>query len=227
MTEANQAATQGRASRRTRWDWIAEVVLIDLVALVGVVAFVYQPLVPGSVAGYDDHLLIEAHPVSPETGYSTPQYRYRFHANTSYYTVFSLRNQGPIALTVLGIDPGGILAMIPSIEPVELRYGSSRDDPFGVVAWKSAAPFAQAVVEPNAELTLWIRWRIGPCEPSGLRPYMANSGVARDSIPLRWSILGLPHYTTVDLGYTVAFEVTPKDFATECEPALAFARDSG
>jgi hypothetical protein len=181
--------------------------------------FTYQPLAQGSVSGYDEDLLIEAHPASPDAGFPMPQYRYRFHASTSYQTVLSLRNEGPLAVTVQGLDPKGIGATRPSVEPVELRYGSSKADPYSVVPWESAAPFAGAVVEPNAELTLWIRWAIGPCEPAGVPSYMANSGVARSWVPIRWSIFGVPRSTNVDLGYGVSFEVTPEDFATECEPA--------
>jgi hypothetical protein len=60
------------------------------------------------------------------------------------------------------------------------------------------------------------------CGGSGCRRRIhLRAGVARSSIPLQWSILGIPRTTTIELGYTVAFEVTPEDFATECEPATA------
>jgi hypothetical protein len=73
------------------------------------------------------------------------------------------------------------------------------------------------MIEPNAERTFWIHWEIGPCVPDGYRHWEPSSGVARSSIPLRWSILGFARTIIIELGYTVAFEVnTAEDYAQEC-----------
>lgn len=196
------------------------VTVIVLAAIAAFAAFVYQPLVSGPTSGHDEQLLIDVQSPSPETGNDLTVIRYRFHADTSYYTLFSLRNQGALAVRILGLDPNGVLGLIPSIEPAELLFANPADDPHATVGWQSAAPFTDAVVEPNAELALWIRWQIGACDPSTPSPYAQDSGIARSSIPLQWSILGITRSTTIDLGYSVEFHVTPEDFATQCEPAV-------
>jgi hypothetical protein len=201
-----------------RW-WIVGIVILVLVAIAGTVAFVYEPLAVGSVSGRDDRLLINTRPISTDGDDDSVVYTYQFHAGTSYYTLFSVRNEGPLAITINGIDPNAVMPMSPTVGPADLRFGSSREDPFGMVAWDAARPFARTVVEPATDLALWIRWEIGPCSVGETMPYMVNSGIVRSSIPLSWSVLSLPRTTDVDLGYTVAFEVRPAGLATQCEPA--------
>jgi hypothetical protein len=202
-----------------RRSWIVGIGILVLAAIAGTAAFAYEPLTVGSVSGSDDRLLIDTRPVSTDGDDDSVVYTYQFHAGTSYYTLASVRNEGPLSITINGIDPNAVLPMSPTVGPAELRFGSPREDPHSTVAWDSARPFAETVVEPNTDLTMWIRWEIGPCSAGENMPYMANSGITRASIPLSWSILGFPRTTDVDLGYIVAFEVTPAGLATQCEPA--------
>jgi hypothetical protein len=205
---------------------LAGVILFTLMALAVAGAFTYQPFATGSISAFDDRLLLDAGSVSPETSEAIPQVRYEFHASTSYYTTLSLRNRGPLAVIVLGINTDGALDVNPFVHPVELLTPSATE-PYGVDGPESTTPLTAEAVEPNAEITLWIRWEIGPCEPPGVPAYMADSAVARSSIPLRWSVLGIPRSTTVELGYSVSFEVTPESLATECQPAVATREAKG
>jgi hypothetical protein len=208
-----------------RWlVWIAVIAVLVLVAVVWAVAFWYQPLVLGSVGGHDDHLLIDARTPPPNTGEDFLIYEYRFHAGASYYTLMSVRNTGPLPVKVLGVDTSAALPMTPSIEPVELLNGSRKDDPFGTIDLAAATPLTELVVAPGSEVALWIHWEIGPCDPKAPVPYSVDSGVARSTIPLRWSLLGISRTTVMELAYTVAFQVTPEDLATECQPAATQTR---
>jgi len=208
-----------------RWlVWIAVIALLVLVAVVWAVAFWYQPLVLGSVGGHDEHLLIDTRTPSPDTGEDFLIFEYRFHAGASYYTLMSVRNSGPLPVKVLGVDTSAALPTTPSIEPVELLNGWTKDDPHGTIDVAAATPFTEAVVAPGSEVVLWIRWEIGPCDPKVPVPYGVDSGVARSSIPLRWSIFGISRTTVIALAYTVAFQVTPEDLATECQPAATDTR---
>jgi hypothetical protein len=87
------------------------------------------------------------------------------------------------------------------------------------VELSAARPLPESVIAPGDELNVWIRWEIGPCDPANPRPYGQDSGVGRSSIDVRWSVLGIPRSSTVDLGYTVAFQVNGDGVAVECQPA--------
>jgi hypothetical protein len=211
--ESRTSAVRGR--------WVLTLPLLALAAIVGAMAFLYQPLALGSISGLDEHLLIDTRTPAPGTDGDLPIHEYRFHASTSYHTLFSVRNLGPLPVTILGIDSHEVPTMIPFVGPVELRLGSPKNDPGGTVGWSSAAPLLHATVASGSDLALWIRWEIGPCDADHTQPYLADSGIALDSIPLQWSVLGIPRTTRIALPYVVAFEVTAEGFDTQCAPAVA------
>jgi len=167
----------------------------------------YQPLVPGSVTGRDENLLIGIEPMSPESGDEIFVYQYRYLYDTSYYSVFSVRNDGPLPVRILGIDSDAVPELTPFIGPAELLLGSPPDDPNGVIDWEESAPLNQPVLEPGSQLVMWIRWDIGPCA-EGAASYMPGSGIGPPGwIPLRWSVLGIPRTSKVDLGYEMMFQL--------------------
>jgi len=194
---------------------VAVLLLLLVAGIGGGLALTYQPLVAGSVRGADQHLLIGTRSAEADDGSTVSIYEYRFHAYTSYYTLVSLRNQGPLAVMVLGIDIGAVLPPNASIRPAELLNASSADDPSSEVPVASARRLEAAVVEPNAELLVWIRWEIGACDPAGTPPG-PNIGWAHSSIPVRWSVMGVPRTSEIELGYTVSFETTPAIPADIC-----------
>jgi hypothetical protein len=205
-----------------RLRWITGILLLLLAtAFVGGVVW-YQPLALGSTTGRDDHLLIDTRSTSSEAGAEIPIYEYEYHAGTSYYTLLSLRNAGPVSVTIVNIDTN-VLSVNPYVGPAQLLNGSAKDDPYGTISVEAAKPLVPTVVDPSSELNLWIRWRIGPCDANGSPHYLADSGVVMSSIPLSWTILGFPRTSTIELPYTVAFEVTPESLAEECESAAAAA----
>jgi hypothetical protein len=201
-----------------RWRCLAAVFAVAVVAGGAFFVFWYEPLVLGSIGGRDDHLLIRTRSMGGQDGDEMPIYEYQFHAGTSYYTGFSVRNDGPIPVTVLGIATQRIIPMEPSIEPAELLVSRRPDDPNTTYGYEDSTPLAEGVVvQPGFDLGLWIRWEIGPCAAKDPVPYEANSGVSRDLIPLRWSMLGVPRTSDINLGYVVSFEVTKENVETECE----------
>ena len=200
---------------------VASLAVLSVAAIAGALAVVYQPLVPGSASSGDEHLLISSEPTHSDTGVDVPTYSYRYQVDTSYYTLFSLRNKGPMVVTVLGLDTDKVAALTPFLGPAELLVGSTNEG-HDMIEWASASPLDEAEVEPGSELWLWIRWKIGPCDASGTVPISPGAGIGPPSwIPLRWSILGIPRTTNVDLNYQVMFQRPPGDDATVCSTSSA------
>jgi hypothetical protein len=193
--------------------------VLIVIAALGIAIFVvaiYNPVATGQVGAHDNHLLMEiGRDETADPGWE--MYVYEFHANTSYYTAFSVRNEGPIAVTVLGLDRSRNVELVPYADPVELRLGTPAGESGGLTEWQASRPLTQTILQPGKELSLWVRWEIGPCAPDEPTPHEADYFLARQSVPLRWSILGVARTTSIKLDYTVAFAVTEKNVRTQCE----------
>lgn len=200
---------------------VAALAVLGIAAAVGAVALLYEPLVPGSAISADGHLLVASTTTDLGNGQQVPLYTYRYQTYTSYYTLFSLRNGGPLAVTVLGLDTDKVAALIPFLGPAELLVGST-GAAHELTEWAAATSLDEAEVEPGAELWLWVRWEIGACDANGMLPLAPGTGIGPPSwIPLRWSILGIPRTTNVDLNYQVMFQRPPGDDAPACSTSSA------
>lgn len=224
MTDSPPTSTSAttQAPRAVTRRVAATLAVLGVAAIVGAgaLAFVYQPLVPGSATSADSHLLISATETDLGNGEQVPLYTYRYQTDTSYYTLFSMRNEGPLAVTVLGLDTSKVAALIPFVGPVELRLGSTNEG-HGMTEWASAPTLHAAAVEPGAELWLWVRWDIGTCDANGMLPLAPGTGIGPPTwIPLRWSVLGIPRTTNVDLNYQVMFQL-PQGDPRACSTASA------
>jgi hypothetical protein len=214
LDAANGVAGPPAAPRR----WFAYLVVGLVVALIVSATFVgltYQPLVTGSAIGADDQLLISDSPAADGPN-EIPLYTYRYRASASYHTFFSLRNDGPIQVAISGLDEGRLPALIPRLGPAELLVAST-DTGKTFAEWALARPLDQATVAPGEELWLWVRWEIGPCNADGSIPLLAGSGVGPPpTIPLRWSLLGIPRSSDVELGYQILFQLPDTDVTSVC-----------
>jgi hypothetical protein len=213
-TDLRPAEPQRRPRRR-------RAALLAATALVAVAmsALTYQPLGPGSVIAANQHLLVDATQLPPTHGVDSSQFRYRFQAATSYETMVSVRNDGPLPVVLEGID-GEVASGTTLARPAELRLL-----PPGSLSafndWGASQPWQQTVIGSGQQLTLWIRWETSPCPPQGaLLGTSASASVS--SLPLRWSVAGIPRRSVLDLGYTVRFEVTPQTWARQCLPSVEY-----
>jgi hypothetical protein len=177
----------------------------------------YQPLAQGSTSSSGDpHLLIATTEDDETTGF-----HFRYSPSGSFTTAFSVRNVGPIAVTLIGADlqdeSQASLAETARLWPEQLSV--AMPDPLG--DWtdpNTAPPIDHAVIQPGSELILWVRWRIGSsCQPGEAPPYSAGTAIGMGpKINLRWSVLSIPRTSAVDIGYMVWADNPAVDPLTVC-----------
>lgn len=182
------------------------------VLAVAFLAVAYQPLGPGTVSAADTRLMMP--PEAPAAANIQPAiFRYRLHADTSYETLVSVRNDGPFPITLTGIDPNAAAGNTPLVRPVELRLLPHDHATLG--NWSEAQPWQDTTIESGQQISLWVRWEAPACPPRDVL-LAANASASVSSLPLRWSVAGIPRRSALDLGYAVRFEVTPQTFSAQC-----------
>jgi hypothetical protein len=177
----------------------------------------YEPLAQGSTSyGGDPHLLL-----ATTEDDETTAYHFRYAPSGSFTTAFSVGNDGPVAVTLLGADlhdeTEATLADTALLWPHQLSI--ARPDPLG--DWTdptTAPPIDHAVIQPGSELILWVRWRLGSsCEPGKAPPYFAGTAIGvGPRIDLRWSVFSIPRSSAVDMGYKVWADNPAEDPLTVC-----------
>jgi hypothetical protein len=177
----------------------------------------YQPLAQGSTSyGGDPHLLLATTEDDETTGF-----HFRYAPSGSFTTAFSVRNDGPIAVTLLGADlhdeTEAALAETARLWPEQLSI--AMPDPLG--DWtdpNTAPPIDHAVIQPGSEFILWVRWRLGgSCEPGEAPPYYPGTAIGMGpKIDLRWSVFSIPRTSSVDMGYMVWADNPAEDPLTVC-----------
>jgi hypothetical protein len=208
-------ATVDRHPTRRHRGWLVAAVVFVAVALilVGTVAFAItlDPLRPGSVSGPDPVGLLTT--TEDDTGVL---HMYRYAPGVSFLTLASVRNEGPIAITFLGlVEPRADIADSALMWPEALLL--LPDDP-GMVSPEESLPFAPVAIESGHERAVWIRWRVGDaCVPGQVPPYPPESGLGLGPLlPFRWSVFGIPRTSEVDLRYAVEAFNPPDDPMTVC-----------
>lgn len=192
--------------RRPRRIGAAFALLVGVVvAAAGIVAVAVTAPKAGSTFGpYTVGLIAtEAEdPEDPEVGAEDrPIYVYRYAPGATFLTMTSIRNVGPIALTLLGPEPPPA-----DIETTSLTWA----DRLLIFSWPDvvgpddALPVDSVVIDAGQEIGAWIVWRVGGLCPPGERPpVMDGSGYGFDSLDLRWSVLGIPRSEPLELRYSV------------------------
>ena len=182
---------------------------------VAFMTFAYQPLGPGTVSAADQRLLLPGGVSPSATRVQTAEFRYRFQASTSYETLVYVRNDGPLPVTLAGIDQQASAGASPIARPVELRLlplGSRAQ----LQTWEQAKPWRASVIDSGKQLALWVRWETSAC-PANRVLLGAGASASVRTVPLQWSVAGIPRRSALDLGYTVRFEVTPQTFSGQCD----------
>jgi hypothetical protein len=206
-------AVDRRPTRRRGWFLAASLALILGVIVAGLAfAVTVDALRQGPVSGPDPVGLL----ASIEDVDGVVLQRYRYEPGASFLTLASVHNEGPLAITLLGlVEPSADVADTALMWPEALLL--LPDDP-GVVGPEESAQFAPVAIEPGRYRAVWIQWRVGDrCVPGQVPPYPPESGVGLGPLlPFRWSLFGIPRTTGVDLGYKVEAFNSPDDPLTVC-----------
>lgn len=217
----SMTATDRRPTRRLRGPLvvvaIVPIVLAITVAGVSTFALTLEPLGPGSVSGADPVGLIATTEQDDDV-----LHLYRYEPGASFLTLTSIRNVGPMAITFVGlVEPRSDIVDSALIWPEALLL---MPDAPGTVGPDESLPFAPVVIEPGHERAVWIGWRVGSqCVPGQAPPYMPEAGVGLGPLlPFRWSVLGVPRTSEVDLGYAVEALNPLDDPLTVC-PSLGLS----
>lgn len=130
-----------------------------------------------------------------------PIHVYRYVPGATFLTMTTVRNDGPVALILLG----------PAAPPADIQSTSlTWADRLLLSQWPDvvgpddATPLEAAVVDPGAEVAVWVVWRIGSlCLAGEPPPLTSGSGYGFDTLGLRWSVLGVERSGAIKLGYFV------------------------
>jgi hypothetical protein len=205
--------TLERPSRRRR-KWFLAALLAVMVGLVlaGLAfALTVDALHTGPVSGRDPVGLLAT--IDDDEGVLQ---RYRYEPGASFLTLASVSNEGPLAITLLGlVEPLADVADTAVMWPEALLL---LPDEEGTVGPEESVPFAPVVLEPGRYRAVWIQWRVGDrCVPGQVPPYPPEFGIGLGPLlPFRWSLFGVPRTSEVDLGYAVEAFNPPEDPLTIC-----------
>lgn len=220
---------QPPATRPAAYSWphndLVRNVALGLAILVvlasGAALFLYQPVARGHVGGRDAAGLID-----PEltTLPGSIVYTYRYAPGADYYTATTIRNDGPLPITINGPDPVLLRDCRANhcVGPWPDAMLIGQDDPHVFFNEPRTAPSAGgSTIDPGEELAVWVHWRMGsycpPGEPVGLGPGGSES---TDFVAVSWSVLGLPRTSYVPLGYGFVVTNPENDPLITC-PAVA------
>ena len=198
-----------------RW-LVLPLVLVGAIAIVVVAwALLAMPLVAGSTYAPDPVGLLATETTDDANGgEARTRYVYRHELGATVLTLTTIRNDGPIAITLLGLgDPPLDADQTALVWAGRLLAGTWPD----MVGPEDAVPLEAMVIDPGATQAVWIVWRSGSyCPPGAAWPYLPDSGIIVSSMPLRWSILGVPRTSTIDLQYDVELRNPIEDPQTIC-----------
>jgi hypothetical protein len=183
------------------------VLAIGAIAAYGVVAIVYMPLTQGSSSGDttfagDRFLRLETDPFG-----SGSLWVYCPTPPGDFAWMVSVRNDGPLPITLLGLGDGPValgngedgpgirdLAAYRVAEPLDtpLTSHGTRDP-------RKAPTLAPIDIAAGAEFEVWVRWWTGAV------PWADGTGRVTRSIPLRYRILGIERSADVTMRDGVGF----------------------
>jgi hypothetical protein len=136
----------------------------------------------------------------------------------SYTTLASVSNAGPVPLTLIGLadaDGGPFTAALGPLRPQGL-YRAGLGNGEVAVERDRAVELEPFTVAPGEVYALWVDWALLlPClGRPGIEPGASIETPA--TIRIRWSWLGVPRTTTIDIGYRVVVENPLDDPVTTC-----------
>lgn len=198
-------------ARRFRWrrtvGLIAGLVLCALVVSGLYLDNVYMPLTEGSFVGPDIDTpgsLFVADVSNPMdqgalwTWCFTPGRTFAWHV--------SLRNEGPLPVTILGSGSGSPSVFVQTDFAVarEVLPDTTPTDTHEIIENSATAPvLPPTTLAPNDELELWARFRMGD-EPEG-----SDTTAWKQSLSVRYSVLGLERMVDVPFRDGVGIDGAP------------------
>lgn len=183
--------TQGpRPHKRARLLSIVAVVIVLAILGSGVVLVANEPLREGSIGG------LSGPSFEAQKGVEEHARVVTYESGQEMIIDFSLRNVGPLAVTVTGIsNPAGSAATL--FEIVEIRAGRYGLEP---------EPFAPFKLGRNEERLIRLRGILKGC--GGFTP---RSSIAWNTYPVRYRVLGISRTMDVQTRSPVIIEI-PADF---------------
>lgn len=141
-------------------------------------------------------------------------YVYRYAPGATFLTMTSIRNDGPIALTLLGPAPPPAGVESTAMVWAERLLVSPWPD---VVEPDDATPLDDAVIEAGQEIAVWIVWRVGSLCPTGEPPPLeGGSGYVFDGLGLQWSVMGIPRNDSIELRHVIEVRHPADDQLVTC-----------
>lgn len=213
--------TPRRRSPGWRAAGIAAVTLVLVTLLAGglFLAAVYMPLSEGSMSGPDQAYAPSSfsRTIADPFGSGT-LYVYCDRPSTTFAWLVTLRNDGPLPITILGAKPGPLdVTKLPDtnafslVDATLLRVPDPTDTPRGTdrpADPRTAPALGPTPLPGHAELELWARYR------TGNQPMVDGGRMISRSIWIRYSVLGITRTAEVPLRDGVAIEGGPG-----CTPA--------
>ena len=178
----------GETTRRPRrWPWILILSLLLLAIAFGVFVSSYDPLAPGSTFGPGPGSTGE---VTGPDGVTVSRIRYRDQFRTAFE--MSVRNDGPLGITLLGVVPtdranyAGLITVLGASLPNDPAH------PFGALT--QVPPLRPFSLSPGAERTLVVRLLLSNC-----RFNAPGGSQILGSVNVRYRVLGVTRDRPVDL----------------------------
>lgn len=178
--------------------------VVGLTVLVGTAAVASTSLRYGSSSAPDQEGLLEVRDPSEEDldgdgGPDRLAYVYRHDLGISMLTLASIRNDGPLPVTIVGV---GEPPAVPTAHSSLVWAEGLVDSPWPeIVPADPALPFSPTVIEPGGEDAFWVVWRTGSGCVDGVAPVSPGSSTIIREVPLRWTVLGIPRATEIRLDY--------------------------
>jgi hypothetical protein len=185
-------------ARRRRRVLVA-VVGITLVVTGGLSFLALSPEpIQGSITGAGEHTTWAEVP----PGFSEDEMLYVTAGPSEHYSyAVSLRNRGPLPITIEALaEDSGLSDTIPRLTAVWVDGAP----PGGVTG--PATPLANHRLEPGAEVVLWLVSKASSCAIGPSWDPAApgeTTGLASQSMTVRWSVLGWPRQDFLSLPFTV------------------------
>lgn len=177
------------------------VVLVVIVALLAIAAGAWaattEPLSFGSAGGPGPGPLLTNEP-NPDDEHMAA-YTFLEQPGATFAVMVSLRNDGPLPVTILGTgDP----------KNQRLRNGFWREDlvlipPDASIDDLKALVDAPALtaleLQPGTEANLWARYRVSSKCDDGIVPRAAGSTISTDHLQLEWQMLGVTRHSSMPM----------------------------
>lgn len=203
-----ESSSAGTGPSRRAWRLLGLGLVVAVVLILGigslVLANVYMPLTEGSASGPDSAWPGGLYARNEQDPFGTgTMYVYCSVPNARFAVLLSIRNDGPLPVTILGSTPSDLTANEAAggnqfwlTDLASARVATPTDTPalsHEATDPRTTATMAPTVIAPGDELELWARFRTG-----GIAMPRGSASWGR-SLGVRYSVLGIERTVEVSL----------------------------